>query len=65
MLKTKQGADMYRMQEIIRNNSNDINSAVNDLINWSAEVTSKEKTLKNAVTKQGQLPPIRNKIDIT
>jgi hypothetical protein len=53
------------MQEIIRNNSNDINSAVNDLINWSAEVTSKEKTLKNAVTKQGQLPPIRNKIDIT
>lgn len=58
---------MYRMQEIIRNNSNDINSAVHDLASWTAEMTLKEKAgqHKNAVTKQGQLPPIRNKIDIS
>ncbi len=57
---------MYKLQENIRNNTNDVNQAVHDLINWSAKVNTEEKKIvgKTAATKPQQLPPIRNKIDI-
>lgn len=34
---------MYKLQEQIRNNTNDINSTVSDLVNWTTEITTKEK----------------------
>lgn len=57
---------MYKLQEQIRNNTNDINSTVSDLVNWTNEITTKEKkgVHKQSATNQ-KLPPIRNKIDIT
>jgi hypothetical protein len=53
MSRTAQGMQMYKLQENIRNNTNDVNSAIHELINWSAKVNTEEKKIvgKTAATK--------------
>jgi len=59
--------DMYKIQDLVRNNTTDMHKAVNDLTSWTTDVTVKEKKGVNktqAPQSTKQLPPIRNKIDI-
>lgn len=69
MMRTKEGMNMYKLQEQIRNNTNDISGNVNDLMNWSKiQNEAEKKGTKKAPaqpTKAVKMPPIRNKIDIT
>ena len=58
---------MYKIQEQIKNNNVDINNYLTDLNEWSESQNKKDKKAPtNAPTaKPSQLPPIRNKIDIS
>ena len=64
----KANMEMFKLQEQIKNNNADIQSAVSDLLDWSSNLNTQEKqgTNKPAQDKatQKKLPPIRNKIDI-
>ena len=58
--------NMYKIQEQIKNNNNDIQSYLKDVIDWSSTKNTQEKKgVPAATTKSNQLPPIRNKIDIS
>ena len=65
---SKANMEMFKLQEQIKNNNADIQSAVSDLLDWSSTLNAQEKqgTNKPAQDKatQKKLPPIRNKIDI-
>ena len=59
---------MIGLQQQIKNNAEDLHSMVDDLADWSEEITAKEKT-RSKQTGQAKaaskpLPPIRNRIDI-
>lgn len=57
---------MYKLQEQIKHNSDDMHNAVHDLYKWAENTTQKEKTGSNkaAPVSKAKLPPVRNKIDI-
>lgn len=72
--------DMMLMQQQIKNNSVDVQSMVNDLSDWTVEISNKEKQMKQKGAAAGSssqavrgaqahsskpLPPIRNRIDIS
>ena len=59
---------MIKLQATIKNNHTDLTSYMNDLTEWTAGKHVAEKKIKGSVqtTKpNAQLPPIRNKIDIS
>jgi len=62
----KQRMQMFKMQEMVKNQCTDMHKAVQDLVDWSATANEKEKQGQNkkAPISTKQLPPIRNKIDI-
>ena len=66
-MKNNANFNMYKLQEQIKNNTVDIQSYVSDLSDWASSMNTKDKTFSTAkpTTNQSQLPPIRNKIDIT
>ena len=60
---------MFKLQSQIKNNNNDLQAAVSDLLDWSTQANTLEKqgqhkTADKASATQKKLPPIRNKIDI-
>jgi hypothetical protein len=44
MSRSKDSMEMYKLQESIRNNTNDVNQAVHDLVSWTTGANTKEKT---------------------
>ena len=72
----KEANPMVLIQQQIKNNSVDVQTMVQELADWSSEITEKEKVIKGAQSSAGQarknakaeivkpLPPIRNRIDI-
>lgn len=35
--------DMFKMQEMVKNNANDMHKAIADLVDWSSSANDKEK----------------------
>jgi hypothetical protein len=58
--------NMMKLQEQIKNNHSDVSSYLNDMVTWSKDMNTKDKTPPTETPKQSnaKLPPIRNKIDI-
>lgn len=42
-MRSEAQARMYKLQEQIRNNANDTNETVHELMSWSSEINNKEK----------------------
>lgn len=57
---------MFGIQQQIKHNAEDLHSMVNELADWSEEVTAKEKKIgsQGQAKTQKPLPPIRNRVDI-
>ena len=70
-MKSDSKFNMYKLQEQIKNNNIDVHSYVSELSEWTNEMNQKDKKIPAAnkqtqpTTKQSQLPPIRNRIDIS
>ena len=56
---------MYKIQEQIKNNNVDINNYLQELNDWSTDQVKKDRKAPAPTPKSNQLPPIRNKIDIS
>lgn len=68
--------DMVKLQHVLKNNSTDIQTYVEDLDSWQSEMTKKDKSKDLRAQTKGlnakaaaarasmPLPPIRNKVDI-
>ena len=50
---SKNDPNMIGLQQQIKNNNVDLTAMVNDLSDWSTEITAKEKTLKTTKGKTG------------